>query len=293
MPPSIIPISDLSDPRLDVFARLTENQLLRRDEPSQALFIAESPLVIGRAMDGGCTPVSFLIETPHITGKARPLLERCGPEVPVFTAGREVLSGLTGFHLTRGILCAFRRPAVPDAEAVCRGRRRVAVLENVMNPTNMGAIFRCAAALGIDAVVLTHAGCDPLYRRCTRVSMGNVFLIPWAYLPQGRPWTQLLKDLGFQTVALALRRDALPLSDPRLALAERLAIVLGTEGDGLRAETVTACDYTACIPMHRGVDSLNVAAASAIAFHQLCQAASPGPEDAPPEGGPVFTKDIT
>lgn len=269
--PTVIPIHDFSDPRLDVFARLTENQLRRRDDPRQALFVAESPLVIGRALAGGYRPEAFLMERRHVDGKGRALLARCDAGVPVFAAEREVLAELTGFHLTRGMLCAFRRPSPPSVERVCAGARRVAVLENVMNPTNIGAIFRNAAALGVEALLLTEAGSDPLYRRASRVSMGNVFLIPWTYLPAGQPWTRTLGALGFQTVALALRQDALPLTDPRLAAAEKLALILGTEGDGLAAETVAACDHTACIPMHRGVDSLNVAAASAIAFYQFCR----------------------
>lgn len=279
--PVIIPICGLSDPRLDVFTRLT---LRRQNDPHGALFAAESPLVIQRALEGGCVPVSLLAEETRITGRWRPLLERCGPDIPVFTARREVISALTGFHLTRGILCAFRRPALPDAAAVCSGARRVAVLEHITDPANMGALFRSAAALGADALLLTAAGGDPLCRRCTRVSTGAVFQIPWAYLPRETPWPQVLKALGFQTAALALRRDALTLTDPRLARAKRLAIALGTEGDGLRSETLAACDYTVCIPMCRGVDSLNVAAAGAIALHHLCRppragAAGPAPAD--------------
>ena len=264
---NIIEITDFSAPELDVYARLTENQLLCRADPSQALFIAESPLVIGRALDAGCVPVSALIETKHIEGKASGLLRRCG-DIPVYTAPLEVLTKLTGFHLTRGMLCAMRRPPLPTVEEVCASARRIAVLENVMNPTNVGAIFRSAAALGMDAVLLTSAGSDPLYRRASRVSMGNVFLIPWTYLPEG-DWVAQLHALGFQTAAMALRDDSLTLCDPRLAAAEKLAVVLGTEGDGLADGTIAACDYTVRIPMSRGVDSLNVAAASAVAFYQL------------------------
>lgn len=263
----IISITDFDTPELDVYARLTENQLVNRADPANALFIAESPLVIGRALESGCVPVSFLMEPRHLTSQALPLLERCPEDIPVYTAAPEVLTRLTGFHLTRGMLCAMRRPALPTVEEVCANARRIAVLENVMNPTNIGAIFRCAAALGMDAVLLTAAGSDPLYRRASRVSMGNVFLIPWTYLEA--PWPEQLRRLGFQTVAMALREDSLLLNDPRLMAAEKLAVVLGTEGDGLSDGTIAACDYTVRIPMTHGVDSLNVAAASAVAFYQL------------------------
>lgn len=265
----IIEITDFNAPELDVYARLTENQLLNRADPSNALFIAESPLVIGRALESGCVPVSFLMETKHVQGKARDILAQCREDIPVFTAELEVLTQLTGFHLTRGMLCAMLRPKLPTAEEVCRDAKRIVVLENVMNPTNVGAIFRSAAALGMDAVLLTSAGSDPLYRRASRVSMGNVFLIPWTYLPEEVPWTQLLGDLGFKTVAMALRDDSLRLDDPRLMAEPKLAVVMGTEGDGLASDTIAHCDYTVKIPMHRGVDSLNVAAASAVAFYQL------------------------
>lgn len=263
----IISITDFDTPELDVYARLTENQLVNRADPANALFIAESPLVIGRALESGCVPVSFLMEPRHLTSQALPLLERCPEDIPVYTAAPEVLTRLTGFHLTRGMLCAMRRPALPTVEEVCANARRIAVLENVMNPTNIGAIFRCAAALGMDAVLLTAAGSDPLYRRASRVSMGNVFLIPWTYLEA--PWPERLRRLDFQTVAMALREDSLLLNDPRLMAAEKLAVVLGTEGDGLSDGTIAACDYTVRIPMTHGVDSLNVAAASAVAFYQL------------------------
>ena len=261
-------ITDFDAPELDVYARLTENQLLNRADPQNALFVAESPLVIGRALDAGCAPVSFLMEAKHVTGKGAALLSRC-PGVPVYAAEEDVLTNLTGFHLTRGMLCAMRRPPLADPAAVLRGATRVAVLENVMNPTNLGAIFRSAAALGMDAVLLTTAGSDPLYRRASRVSMGNVFLIPWTYLPESGDWTQLLRDLGFRTVAMALRNDSVRLDDPRLAAEEKLAIVMGTEGDGLASSTIASCDYTVRIPMYHGVDSLNVAAASAVAFYEL------------------------
>ena len=266
---SIIEIQNFSDPALDLYARLTENQLLNRADPENALFIAESPLVIGRALDAGCKPVSFLMERQHIEGKGREILARCCQDVPVYTAEESVLAQLTGFHLTRGMLCAMRRPKLPSVEEVCRSARRIVVLENVMNPTNIGAIFRSAAALGMDAVLLTCAGSDPLYRRASRVSMGNVFLIPWTYLPEEGDWTQLLRSFGFRTVAMALRDDSVRLDDPRLAAEEKLAIVMGTEGDGLASTTIASCDYTVKIPMYRGVDSLNVAAASAVAFYEL------------------------
>lgn len=266
---SIIEIQNFSDPALDLYARLTENQLLNRADPENALFIAESPLVIGRALDAGCKPVSFLMERQHIEGKGREILARCCQDVPVYTAEESVLAQLTGFHLTRGMLCAMRRPKLPSVEEVCRSARRIVVLENVMNPTNIGAIFRSAAALGMDAVLLTCAGSDPLYRRASRVSMGNVFLIPWTYLPEEGDWTQLLRSFGFRTVAMALRDDSVRLDDPRLAAEEKLAIVMGTEGDGLASTTIASCDYTVKIPMYHGVDSLNVAAASAVAFYEL------------------------
>ena len=266
---SIIEIQNFSDPALDLYARLTENQLLNRADPENALFIAESPLVIGRALDAGCKPVSFLMERQHIEGKGREILARCCQDVPVYTAEESVLAQLTGFHLTRGMLCAMRRPKLQSVEDVCRDARRVVVLENVMNPTNIGAIFRSAAALGMDAVLLTCAGSDPLYRRASRVSMGNVFLIPWTYLPEEGDWTQLLRSFGFRTVAMALRDDSVRLDDPRLAAEEKLAIVMGTEGDGLASTTIASCDYTVKIPMYHGVDSLNVAAASAVAFYEL------------------------
>ncbi len=267
--PNLIEITEFSAPELDVYARLSEVQLRSRQDPSQALFIAESPLVIGRALDAGCVPVSALMDGSHVSAAAREILARLGADVPVFTAEDAVLTQLTGFHLTRGMLCAMRRPALPEAGALCRAARRVVVLENVMNPTNLGAIFRSAAALGMDAVLLTTAGSDPLYRRASRVSMGNVFLIPWTYLPESGDWTQLLRDLGFRTVAMALRNDSVRLDDPRLAAEEKLAIVMGTEGDGLASSTIASCDYTVRIPMYHGVDSLNVAAASAVAFYEL------------------------
>lgn len=265
---NIIEIKDFSAPELDIYARLTENQLLNRADPANACFIAESPVVIERALDAGCVPVSFLMEDKHVEGKGRGLIARCG-DIPVYAAPLAVLTELTGFHLTRGMLCAMRRPALPAAEALCRTARRVAVLENVMNPTNIGAIFRSAAALGMDAVLLTSQGSDPLYRRAVRVSMGTVFQVPWTYLPPDGPWPTLLHAWGFKTAAMALREDSISIADERLKNEARLAVVLGTEGDGLAGDTIAECDYTVRIPMSHGVDSLNVAAASAVAFYQL------------------------
>lgn len=262
-----VEIMDFSSPALDVYARLTENQLVSRADPANAMFIAESPLVIGRALDAGYEPVSVLMEARHGNGAGAEILARLGADVPVFTAPDSVLVNLTGFHLTRGMLCCMRRRALPPAEALCRDARRVAVLENVMNPTNIGAIFRSAAALGMDAVLLTEAGSDPLYRRAARVSMGTVFQVPWTYLPEG--WPQTLRALGFTTAAMALCDASLPIYAPQLKRADRLAVVLGTEGDGLAESTIAACDCTVRIPMTHGVDSLNVAAASAVAFYQL------------------------
>jgi len=262
--PNIIPITDFLDPALNVYARLSENQLVCREHPEEGLFIAESPKVIERALDGGCVPVSFLVEDRHVDTQAKDLIDRCG-DIPVYTAPFDVLTQLTGFKLTRGMLCAMRRPAPKTAAQVCENARRVAVLENVMNPTNIGAIFRSAAALGMDAVLLTPACSDPLYRRAIRVSMGTVFQVPWAWLED----FSRLRELGFQTAAMALKEDTLSIRDPRLASAEKLAVVLGTEGDGLAETTIANCDYTVKIPMSHGVDSLNVAAASAVAFWQL------------------------
>ena len=264
--PNVIEITDFSAPELDVYARLTEAQLLNRFEPAKGLFIAESPKVIHRALDSGCQPVSLLMERKDIDGSAREILERC-PGIPVYTADEELLCGLTGYHLTRGMLCAMRRPPLPTVEAICKDACRIVVLENVQNPTNVGAIFRSAAALGMDAVLLTSGCTDPLYRRCVRVSMGTVFQVPWAYV--GESWISQLHDLKFKTAAMALREDSLSVDDPILHRQERLAVVLGTEGDGLRDGTITGCDYTVRIPMSHGVDSLNVAAASAVAFWEL------------------------
>ncbi len=272
MPP-IIEIDDLAAPELEVYARLTEGQLKNRAEPEKGLFIAESPKVIDRALDAGYEPVSLLMERKHIEGQAREIVVRCG-DIPVYTSELSVLKELTGFPLTRGVLCAMRRKALPTAESVCAGAKRITVLENVVNPTNVGAIFRSAAALGMDAVLLTPACCDPLYRRAVRVSMGTVFQIPWAFLGDSvadwpEPGMGRLRALGFRTVAMALEDKSVPINDPALAAEEKLAIILGTEGEGLAASTIADCDYTVRIPMSHGVDSLNVAAASAVAFWQL------------------------
>lgn len=269
----ILPITDLSDPRLDVFARLTEAQLRNRLEPAKGVFIAESPKVIALALDAGYEPLSLLMERKQIEGPARELLVRC-PQVPVYTADREALASLTGYALTRGVLCAMRRPPLPTVEAVCAGARRVAVLEGIVDTTNVGAIFRSAAALHVDGVLLSPTCCDPFNRRAVRVSMGTVFQVPWTYLGrEAADWPQAgldqLHTLGFHTVAMALSDQARPIDDPALLAWEKLAIVLGTEGDGLAPATIAHCDDTACIPMSHGVDSLNVAAASAVAFWQL------------------------
>ena len=270
---NITEITDFLAPELDIYARLTEVQLLNRQTPEEGMFIAESPKVIERALDAGCVPVSFLMETKHVHGQAAELLQRCG-DIPVYTAELPVLTQLTGFQLTRGLLCAMYRPPLPSVESVCSNARRIAVLENVMNPTNVGAIFRSAAALGIDGVLLTGACSNPLYRRSIRVSMGTVFQIPWTFLSEEPedwpgPGLQRLRSLGFKTAAMALKEDSLCIYDPCLAQVDRLAIILGTEGDGLSGDTIADCDYTVRIPMSHGVDSLNVAAASAVAFYQL------------------------
>ena len=265
----IIEITDFNTPELDVYARLTEVQLLNREFPEKGLFIAESPKVIERALDGGYEPISFLVEKKHIDGQAKDLLSRCD-DVPVYTAEFDVLTQLTGFQLTRGMLCAMRRKPLPTPERICRDVRRVAVLENVMNPTNIGAIFRSAAALNVDAVLLTPACSNPLYRRAIRVSMGTVFQIPWTFLSSGTDYCTELRALGFKTAAMALTDDSVSIKDPAVCGEEKLAIILGTEGDGLASTTIAECDYTVKIPMSHNVDSLNVAAASAVAFWQLC-----------------------
>ena len=272
--PDIIEITDFSAPELDIYARLTEQQLFHFHEPEQGLFIAESPKVIERALDAGYVPISLLVERRHIDGQAREIIKRCG-DIPVYTSGFDVLTQLTGFPLTRGVLCAMRRRPLPDIATICSDARRIAVLENVMNPTNIGAIFRSAAALNVDAILLTPGCSDPLYRRTVRVSMGTVFQIPWTFLgTHTDEWPQqgirTLKTLGFKTAAMALHKESLSIDDPRPASEEKLAILLGTEGDGLAECTIADCDYTVRIPMSHDVDSLNVAAASAVAFWQLC-----------------------
>ena len=268
----IMEIKDFNAPELDVYARLTENQLLNRHEPEKGIFIAESPKVIERALDGGCIPLSFLVEHRHLETQARELLERC-PEVPVYTAEFDVLTQLTGFKLTRGMLCAMRRPGLPKPEEICRRAKRLVILENVVNPTNVGAIFRSAAALYMDGILLT-AGCsNPLYRRAARVSMGTVFQVPWTFLDDSFAWPdpgiRKLHTMGFKTAAMALSDDFVSIDDPALVKEEKLAVILGTEGDGLSSSTIADCDYTVRIPMSHNVDSLNVAAASAVAFWQL------------------------
>ena len=271
--PNIIEITDFNAPELDIYARLTENQLLNRHEPEKGLFIAESPKVIDRALDAGCIPVSLLLEKKHIEGQAKDIITRCG-NIPVYTAEFDILTQLTGFELTRGALCAMHRPKLPSVENVCKNARRIAILENVMNPTNVGAIFRSAAALNIDAVLLTPACSNPLYRRSIRVSMGTVFQIPWTFIgDKSENWATQgiarLRNLGFKTAAMALCEESVNIDDPNLMSEDKLAIILGTEGDGLATSTIADCDYTVCIPMSHGVDSLNVAAASAVAFWQL------------------------
>ena len=266
-------ITDFDAPELDVYARLTEGQLKSRADLSKGLFIAESPNVILRALDGGCEPVSLLMERRHIEGQAREVVARCG-DIPLYTAPLPVLTELTGFPLTRGVLCAMRRRPLPSLEEVLSGASRIAVLEDVMNPTNVGAIFRSAAALGMDAVLLTPSCSDPLYRRAVRVSMGTVYQIPWTHIGEEltdwpHPGLERLRELGFKTAAMALRDDSVPIDDPGLMAEEKLAVVLGTEGEGLADGTIADCDYTVRIPMSHGVDSLNVAAASAVAFWQL------------------------
>ena len=287
-----IEIKEIHEPELSIYARLSEGQLLHYYEPAQGLFIAESPMIIHRALDAGYKPLSMLVEHRLAESQGRELATRCG-DIPIYTAEREVLEQITGYALTRGMLCAMYRKPLPDATEVCRDARRIVVLENVMNPTNVGAIFRSAAALGMDGILLTPGSSDPLYRRAIRVGMGTVFQIPWTFLnlpeecrddrsgtvwerqgaqdgkSQGSLMTSFLHRQGFKSAAMALREDSVSLEDPRLRAEERLAIVLGTEGDGLAADTIADCDYTVRIPMAHGVDSLNVAAASAVAFWQL------------------------
>lgn len=277
---NIIKITDFNAPELDIYARMSEGQLLNRHEPHKGIFIAESPKVVSRALDAGCVPISILVEDKHIDGEAKDIIDRCC-SIPIYTAPFDVLTKLTGFQLTRGILCAMHRPISRSLNEVCADVKRIAILHDVMNPTNVGAIFRSAAALGIDAVLLTPHCSDPLYRRAIRVSMGTVFQIPWCYI-DSEPidshnnfdiaptnYIHILKSMGFKTVAMALLDNSLDINDPRLMTENKLAIILGNEGDGLPSETINDCDYTVCIPMSHGVDSLNVAAASAVAFWQL------------------------
>mgnify|MGYP001117154522 FL=1 len=277
--PTILPITDFLDPQLDIYARLSENQLLNRCDPQNGIFIAESPKVIERALDAGCIPISFLTEDRHLENQALPFLERC-PDIPFFSAPFEVLTQLTGFALTRGMLCAMKRPKLPSVEELCQASSRLVILENIMNPTNIGAIFRSAAALGMDGVLLTSDCSNPLYRRAIRVSMGTVFQIPWTFVDNSVSWPeggiQLLHKMGFKmaalafhTVSMALRCDSVSIDDPKLSSKQKLAVILGSEGEGLLDETIDNCDDTVCIPMFHGVDSLNVAAASAVAFWEL------------------------
>lgn len=295
---NIIEIKDLDAPELQIYYNLNEAQLFHYFEPKPGIFIAESPKVIERALDAGCVPMSFLMEKKHVETQAKDILARCDKlqsrdikqtdkmevengnsnmsaerEIPVYTAEIEVLAKITGYQLTRGMLCAMYRPALSSVEQLCKNARRVAILENVVNPTNIGAIFRSAAALGMDAVLLTPACADPLYRRASRVSMGTVFQIPWTYFDKNASWPDgamgVLHKLGYKMAAMALRDDSVSIDDEKMMAEEKLAIVLGTEGDGLADHTIADCDYTVKIPMTHGVDSLNVAAASAVAFWQL------------------------
>lgn len=263
-----IRIQDLTYPELDIYAREREAQLKFRPAHQPGIFIAESPIVIERALDTGYQPISLLMEDAHFDKQGRKIIERCG-DIPVYTAPFEVLTGITGFQLTRGMLCAMYRGNQPSVEEVCMGARRIAVLENVVNPTNIGAIFRSAAALNMDAVLLTPACSDPLYRRAIRVSMGTVFQVPWTFLPDGEQYVEYLRHLNFKTAAMALCDDSVSIDHPSLRQEERLAIILGTEGEGLAKSTIEQCDYTVRIPMSHGVDSLNVAAASAVVFWEL------------------------
>ena len=270
---NIIEINDFMSPELDVFSRLTEAQLRNRLEPEKGIFIAESPKVIQRALDAGYEPISLLMEHKHIDGQASDIIAQCG-DIPVYTATRELLTGLTGFELTRGVLCAMRRPQLPSVESLCAHAHRIAILESIVDPTNVGAIFRSAAALNMDAVLVTPTCCDPLYRRAVRVSMGTVFQIPWTRIgSQPSDWPhagiESLHAMGFKTAAMALSDSSVSIDHPQLMAEEKLAIILGTEGDGLSPHTIADCDYTVRIPMSHEVDSLNVAAASAVAFWQL------------------------
>lgn len=266
---SFIHLTDLTHPDLQAYSSLTEAQLRNRLEPDKGIFICESPKVIRVALDAGCRPLSLLAEEKHLVGQAADIVERCG-DIPIYTGSRELLASLTGYELTRGVLCAMQRPKPREVEEICRDTHRVVLIDSVVNSTNTGAIFRAAAALGIDAVLLTTTCCDPLNRRSVRVSMGTVFQIPWTYLPSWpHPAMELFHDMGFKTAAMALTPDAVPIDDPQLMAEERLVIVMGTEGDGLALRTIESCDYKVIIPMSRGVDSLNVAAAASVAFWQL------------------------
>ncbi len=265
----LVPITDLSLPEVQLYSHLTEAQLRNRLEPDKGIFIAESPKVIRVALEAGCQPLSILTEDKHVEGQAADIIARCG-DIPVYTGSRPLLASLTGYELTRGVLCAMRRPQLPSVEEICRDAHRVVLVDSVVNSTNTGAIFRAAAALGIDAVLLTPTCCDPLNRRSVRVSMGTVFQIPWTYITSWpHPGMEQLKDLGFKTAAMALTPEAVTIDNPQLMAEERLVIVMGTEGDGLAQQTIRSCDYQVIIPMSHGVDSLNVAAAAAVAFWQL------------------------
>lgn len=266
----IIEVTDLSAKELFIYSGTSEVQLMRYNEPEPGIFIAESPKVIRRALDAGYEPISLLSERKYITGQAADIIERCG-DTPVYTADSDVLTSITGFRLTQGVLCAMKRQAAADFVQICTHATHIAVLEDIMNQTNVGAIFRSAAALGFDAVLLTSGCSDPLYRRSVRVSMGTVFQIPWAYLEKtsSDDYVNTLRELGFSTAAMALTDDSVGIDNPKLNNEKKLAVILGTEGEGLKQSTVSACDYTVKIPMSHGVDSLNVAAASAVAFWQL------------------------
>ena len=267
----ITKITDFEAPEFDVYARLSETQLLNRHEPEKGMFIAESPKVVMRALDAGCVPVSCMIEERELEGEAWEVIQRCG-DVPVYAAPYEIIRKITGFPMTRGMLCAMYRPAPKTLDEICEGAKRIAILENVVNPTNIGAVFRSAAALNMDGILLTKGCSNPLYRRAIRVSMGTVFQIPWAFMEDGA-WPEeamgRLCEKGFKTAAMALCEDTLNIDDERLSKEDKLAIILGTEGEGLEISTIKQCDYTVKIPMSHGVDSLNVAAASAVAFWQL------------------------
>lgn len=272
--PEVMELTDLDErEELQLYTSLNEAQLLHYYEPNGGIFIAESPKVIDRALDAGCQPISFLMEKKHVQTQGREILERC-PDVPVYVARPEILAQVTGYQLTRGMLCAMKRPDLLPVEEVCKQAKRIAVLENVVNPTNVGAIFRSAAALGMDAVLLTGGCADPLYRRAIRVSMGTVFQIPWTYIEKKTcAWPEegisCLRKMGFRTAAMALKKESVSIDDKNLLAEEKLAVILGTEGDGLATDTIADCDYTVLIPMAHGVDSLNVAAASAVAFWEL------------------------